>query len=309
LWFLVRALRTHRPLIVHTHTAKAGVLGRIAAVVTRVPIRVHTFHGHVLHGYFSPRMTKLVVLVERLLARATTYTVAVGEQVRTDLIEARIAKANRSRVVAPGVARPPQQDRAAARASIGLHGDELGVVFVGRLTKIKRPERFVELARTLADRLPNARFVIVGDGPLRAELEAGASDVGNLTFAGWRGDMAEVYAASDLIVLTSDNEGMPVALIEAAMQGVPAIATDVGAVRQVVADGVSGVVVPVGDAERFAAAVERVARDPELRAEMGRSAALRAEQLFGERRLVTDYEELYDELIDELTRGRRRRRG
>ena len=152
-------------------------------------------------------------------------------------------------MIAPGVARPVAHDRRAARASIGLRDDDqIAIVLVGRLTKVKRAERFVELARELAPRLPSSRFVIVGDGPLRSELEAMAQAVPNLTFAGWRADMSEVYAACDLIVLTSDNEGMPVVLIEAGMQGVPAVATDVGAVREVVADGISGYIVPAGDA-------------------------------------------------------------
>ena len=157
-WFLVRELRRVRPLIVHTHTAKAGVLGRAAAFLTRVPIRVHTFHGHVLHGYFSPLMTKIVVVVERLLAHVTTSTVAVGERVRGDLVAARIVKLDRSRVIAPGVARPPHQDRVAARASLGVREDELTIVFVGRLTRIKRAERFVALGQH--PRRPTARRAV-----------------------------------------------------------------------------------------------------------------------------------------------------
>ena len=307
LWFLIRRFRRERPVIVHTHTAKAGVVGRLAAIVSRVPIRVHTFHGHVLHGYFSPRMTKMIVLIERALAHFTTHTVAVGQQVLDDLIAAKIAKPTSSSVVAPGVRRPEKRDRAAARRTLAPHAtdESVVVVFVGRLTAIKRGARFVDLARQLLGPCPHALFVVVGDGPERADLESAAAGLDNVVFAGWQADMAGVYASADLIVLTSDNEGMPVALIEGAMQGVPAVATDVGAVRQVVADNETGILVAAGDSEQLAEAVEKLVTNETLRTEMGSAAAERGARLFGEGRLVDDYTKLYDRLTNEL-RDRRR---
>lgn len=303
--FLTKYMRRVRPTIVHTHTAKAGALGRVAAVLARVPIRVHTFHGHVLHGYFSPNVTRVVVLVERVLARATTHTVAVGQQVLDDLIAAKIARPEVSSVVAPGVRKPAERPQAEARSALGVARDATVVTFVGRLTRIKRGERFIAVARSLESEFADAVFVVVGDGPERAMLELEAAGCANVIFAGWQSDMAQVYAASDLLVLTSDNEGMPVALIEGAMQGVPAVATDVGAVRQVVADGESGFV--VADVEGIEAAVRRLIQDTPLRAEMGTAAARRAQMLFSEERLVSDYATLYDRLIVSSPRLRRRR--
>lgn len=298
--FIVRELRRIRPTIVHTHTAKAGVLGRIAAVVARVPVRVHTFHGHVLHGYFGPVVTRAVVLVERVLACTTTHIVAVGEQTLADLVAARIASADRSSIIAPGVDEGRHIPATKARAALGfdperLAGDALLVVFVGRLTAIKRPERFCELARSLATSHPHVHFAIAGDGALRAELEAAAPT--NVTFLGMCDDITVVMRAADLCVLTSDNEGMPVALIEAAMHGVPAVTTDAGSVRQVVLDGESGVVVPIGDAEALRAAVVTLLDDPARRAPMGAAGKRHAQKHFSSHRLVDDYRRLYDTLL------------
>lgn len=296
--FIVRELRRIRPAIVHTHTAKAGVLGRLAAVVARVPVRVHTFHGHVLHGYFGPVVTRAVALVERVLARTTTHIVAVGEQTLTDLVAARIARPERSSIIAPGVDEGRPIAAADARAALGLDhlaGDAQLVVFVGRLTAIKRPERFCELARSLATSHPHVHFAVAGDGALRAELEAAAPT--NVTFLGMCDDITVVMRAADLIVLTSDNEGMPVALIEAAMHGVPAVTTDAGSVRQVVLDGESGVVVPIGDAEALRAAVVAVLDDPARRSAMGAAGKCHAQRHFSSHRLVDDYRRLYDTLL------------
>lgn len=293
--FLVRFMRRVKPTIVHTHTAKAGTLGRLAAVVARVPIRVHTFHGHVLHGYFSPRTTRVVVAVERLLGRLTTHTVVVGQKVLDDLVAAKIVTPSRSTVVAPGVRDPGARSRRDARSRLGLAADATVVTFAGRLTPIKRGERFVAVAHDLEMEFDGAVFLVVGDGPDRAAMERIASGLSNVVFAGWKSDMADVYAATDLVVLTSDNEGMPVALIEAAMQGVPAVATDVGSVRQVVSDNETGLV--VHDPSYLTAAVRSLLSDSSLRQKMGAAARVNAIEAFGEHRLVSDYSALYDALV------------
>jgi glycosyltransferase involved in cell wall biosynthesis len=229
----------------------------------------------------------------------TSWGVAVCDEVRHDLIAARVLTPERSSVVAPGVVDPGDRDVRAARRALGVPERARVVLFVGRLTAIKRTERLIELARELRDEIPDAVFVIVGDGPGRADLERAAAGLTNVRFLGWQSDMSRVYAASDLVVLTSDNEGMPVALIEAAMQGVPAVSTDVGAVRQVVEDGTSGILVAPGDAAALRAATLLMLRDDERRREMGESARGRARRLFGEQRLVADYESLYERLVAE----------
>jgi glycosyltransferase involved in cell wall biosynthesis len=189
---------------------------------------------------------------------------------------------------------------------LGVPVDSTVITFVGRLTRIKRGERFIELARRLRPDFVDAVFVVVGDGPEREMLQRSAEGLDNVVFAGWQSDMAQVYAASDLLVLTSDNEGMPVALIEGAMQGVPAVATDVGAVRQVIADGETGVV--VREVDGLTQAVRTLIGDDAQRRQMGAAAAMRARSLFGEHRLVSDYAALYERLIATSPKRRLRRR-
>ena len=289
---LVSVVREFRPHVIHTHTAKAGVLGRVAALVGRVPVRVHTFHGHLLHGYFSPAVTRAVVQVERALARRTTALVSVGSQVRDELLAAGIGTPGQYSVFPPGISLPPPPPRAVARAALGLPEGVPVVVFVARLTTVKRPERFLEVARALQGRFPDAVFAVVGEGDLLPSLQASAPS--NVRFLGWRGDVEAVYAAADLVVLTSDNEGMPVSLIEAALCGVPAVSTRVGSVAEVVLDGRSGwLCSPDGLVEAVASALSSASS---LRA-AGVAAREHAVAAFGRDRLVADTQALYERLV------------
>jgi glycosyltransferase involved in cell wall biosynthesis len=294
---LVREMRAFRPDVVHTHTAKAGVLGRVAAGLTGVQGVVHTFHGHLLHGYFSPPVTRAVVQVERVLARRSSRLVAVGDQVRKDLLAAGIGRPQQYVVAPPGIALPPPPPRGLARAELGLPVVGLVVAFVARLTQVKRPERFVEIARLLADQHPDTTFVVIGEGDLLADIQRQAAPLGDrLRFLGWRGDVERVYAASDLVVLTSDNEGMPVSLIEAALCGVPAVSTRVGSVAEVVLHERSGLVVDSPGPDGLAAAAGRLLADHEARTAMGRAAREHAKASFSRDRLVDDMQRLYEEV-------------
>jgi glycosyltransferase involved in cell wall biosynthesis len=294
---LVREMRAFRPDIVHTHTAKAGVLGRVAAQIARVPFTVHTFHGHLLQGYFSPSTTAAVRTVERALARGTTRLVAVGAQVRDELLDAGVGRADQYVVVPPGVALRAIPSEAEARALLGLPADGLVVGYLARLTTIKRPDRFVEVARELSAKHPGVTFAVAGDGPLLDEMRQLASDLADcFRFLGFRSDVETVYAASDLVMLTSDNEGMPVSLIEASLAGRPGVTTDVGSAGEVVIDGVTGFVTPPRVAD-LAAAASKLLEDPGLRARMADAARRHAEEHFGRARLVSDTEELYRSLV------------
>ena len=291
-----RAIRDYRPDIVHTHTAKAGVLGRLAAATCRVPVRVHTFHGHVLHGYFNRWVTRLVRIVEGLLARRTTALVAVGERVRDELLGAGIGRSDQYVVIPPGVALEALPDRVSARNGLGLPLNRPLVLFVGRLTAVKRPDRLIEAMALVLDRRPDAVLAIAGEGELLEETRSRAEPLGeSVRFLGWQRDIAGLYAAADCMVLTSDNEGMPVTLIEAAMAGVPSVTTDVGSAREVVLDGVTGLVV-APDAAAVADGLVRLL-DNDLRHRMGAAARARAEAEFDTRRLITDHESLYERLV------------
>ena len=290
---LVQVMRSFRPHIVHTHKAKAGVLGRLAAWGNRVPATVHTFHGHLLHGYFSPSKTRAVVEVERLLARRTTALVAVGAQVRDELLTAKIGRPGQYTVVPPGVALPTPPEPAEARRLLGLPPDVPVVGFVARLTKVKRPDRFIETALLIMRDHPDAVFAVAGEGELLEELRVQARPLGDrVFFLGWRGDVEVLYSACDIVLLTSDNEGMPVSLIEAASLGLPAVTTRVGSAPEVVLDGVTGFVTD-GDAPALAAATRRLLDDAQLRTTMGEAALRHAEQEFAAARLVSDIADLY----------------
>lgn len=300
---VIREIRRFRPHIVHTHTAKAGVLGRVAARTCRVPLTVHTFHGHLLYGYFSGPTKRLVVETERALARATTRLVAVGRQVRDDLLGAGIGRPDQFVVVAPGVALPAAPSREAARGLLDVPVGARVVGFVARLTSVKQPGRFVDVALELARDDPDLVFLVAGEGPLLAQMRRHAASLGDrMRFLGWRPDVENVYAASDVVLLTSDNEGMPVSLIEAASVGTPAVSTDVGSAREVVVDGETGFVTTpvVGE---LAAAARRILGDPELRARMSAAATEHARRQFSAARLVDDTAGLYERLAADAGLG------
>ena len=303
---LVREIRQFRPHIVHTHLAKAGVLGRLAVRLARSDAKtVHTFHGHLLYGILSPRTTRVVIAVERFLAPRTARLVSVGARVRDELVAAGIGRPDQYTVVPPGVDLPAAPSAAEARARLGLPGGGQVVVMLARLTAQKRPERYVELARQVCESRSDVVFALAGGGELESSLRAQAADLGDrFRFLGWRADVEVVIAAADVVVLTSDNEGMPVALIEAGLVGRAAIATDVGSTAEVIADGETGFVTStdVGD---MAEALERLLDNPELRRSFEERAAKRAHRLFSKDRLVADIDALYRALVETPQPGRR----
>jgi glycosyltransferase involved in cell wall biosynthesis len=303
---LVRLLRRVRPTIVHTHTAKAGTLGRIAALLAGVPVRVHTFHGHVFQGYFGPGMTRVFLAVERLLARATTKVVTVSDSQASELVQTyRICPAEKMRAIPLGL----ELDRFAPARTAALRGDlraELGigdepiVTIVGRLAPIKNHGLLLEAAARLASQGRPCHFAIVGGGAEEAALRERARSLGvqdRVTFLGWRRDLDRVYAGSDVVALTSSNEGTPVALIEALAAGRAVVSTEVGGVRDVLQDGALGLLVPPGDAEALAGALGRLLDDPALREAMGARGAVSAPARYGVGRLLADVRGLYDELV------------
>lgn len=292
LWELTAAMRQFRPHILHTHTAKAGALGRAAAVLTRVPVRVHTFHGHLLKGYFSPAKTRVVVQAERRLAAVTDRLVAVGHSVRDDLLDAGIGQPGQYVVVPPGTTLAAGPGRAEARRRLGLPQDSLVVAYVGRVTRIKRPDRFLAVAREVRRAVPTARFLVCGDGELHDDLKTAADLRDSLHLLGWRADVETVFAATDVVLLTSDNEGMPLSLIEAGLAGVPAVATNVGSVGEVVQNGETGLLAGLDVAE-LAQHTVRILRDDRLRSRMGKDARIWTAQRFGAERLVQDTHDLY----------------
>jgi glycosyltransferase involved in cell wall biosynthesis len=303
---VVRAIREHRPQIIHSHLSKAGLIARSAAMATSSAARVHTFHGTVFGGYFGDRASGAIVRAERFLGSHSSRVIALGERQRDELIEHRIAPPERIRIVPLGLdlGRFGGLERLAARAIVGESADAFLVVAVGRLVQIKRIDRLVRSFAVLARSVPNSRLAIIGDGAERAALEALVAELGlgdRVRFAGWQADTPAWYAASDAVGLTSDREGTPLALIEAAAAGRPVVASDVGGVADVVLDGRTGFVVPPADEVAFAGRLERLATDSELRDRLGQAAPERARAFAGER-LVDDLDRLYREILGDRRR-------
>ena len=278
---LTAELRRLAPDVVQTHTAKAGLLGRVAARRAGVPHVVHTFHGHTLHGYFPRPVTAVFTALERWLAPRTDRLLAVGARVRDELLAAGVGRPEQYVVLPPGVPEPAPLDRAVARAALDLPTDVPVVAFIGRLTAVKRPDRFVAAAHAVAPTQPRAIFLVVGDGEERTAVEAAAAaGPADVRVLGWRSDVDVVLAACDVVALTSDNEGMPLTLIEAAMAGRAAVTTDVGSAGEVVLDGRTGRVVPPG-AEAVATALADLLADPAAVTAAGVAAGDHARATFG----------------------------
>jgi glycosyltransferase involved in cell wall biosynthesis len=310
---IYRELRRFKPAIVHTHMAKAGMLARVAAAAYNLPRApasrarvVHTYHGHVLDGYFSPLMTTVFITLERLLARVSDAIIAISPAIHDELLRTyRIGQATQYRVVPLGFDLSPfeavgDQARAAARHELNLGAAVPVVCTVGRLTAIKQHRLFLDVVKLAAATQPSIVGLIAGDGEMRAELEAHAAKLGiagNIRFLGWRRDLAAIYAASDVFLLTSRNEGTPVALIEAMASAVPGVSTDVGGVKDVIASPDMGRLAPFGDAAGLAGAVGTLLADPALRREMGARARQHVLARYGVERLVAEIAALYRDLL------------
>ena len=295
---LVKEIRTFKPHIIHTHTAKAGFLGRIASIVSLQPsIRVHTFHGHLLNGYFGNFKRFLVVMAEKSLAIFTHQLLAVGDQVRQDLLQAGIGSKDKFGLMPPGLSIGVLPAKIESQESFGLSVSRLQCAFTGRVTQIKRPDRFLDVVCEIKKRGIDLDFFIAGDGEL---LEACRERITNedlpVTVLGWQSEIEKVLSAADFVVLTSDNEGTPLSLIQAGMAGLPVVTTNVGSVPEIVLDGVTGFVTSL-DTQEIASALERLVRGKDLHAQLGSVAQEFTLAHFGVKRLVHDHEELYKELL------------
>ena len=295
---LVKEIRKFKPHIIHTHTAKAGFLGRLASIISmQSSIRIHTFHGHLLNGYFGSFKRLLVVLAEKTLAVFTDQLLAVGFKVRHDLLQVGIGKKEKFGLMPPGLEIGALPSKIESQNSFGVNSARLQCAFIGRVTQIKRPDRFLDVVSELQRRKVKMDFFIAGDGELlefcRERIEIEGLPVHVL---GWQSNIEQVLAAADIVVLTSDNEGTPLSLIQAGMARIPVVTTYVGSVSEVVLDGVTGIITPLS-VYKIADAIEELSMDKELRARLGASAQAFTLANFGVKRLVDDHEELYRRLL------------
>jgi glycosyltransferase involved in cell wall biosynthesis len=281
---LVRLIRRERPAIVHTHTSKAGFIGRLAAVIARAPAVIHQPHGHIFYGYYSPRRTAVFTALERQAARWTDRIITLTDRGAQEHLARGIGRAEQYVAVPSGVptaelraAAPP---RGEARARLGLDPDAFIVVGLGRLVPIKGFDLLARALPALVAQIPSARLLLVGDGAERAHLGAIAASMGvaeRLRMTGETTDVASYLAAADVVAVPSRNEGMGRVIVEAMALGLPVVATTVGGIPDVVTDGECGRLVEPEDTDALAAALIELGRDPALRRKLGEAAVRRAE--------------------------------
>ena len=295
---LVKAIREFKPNIIHTHTAKAGFLGRLASLVSlQKSVRVHTFHGHLLNGYFGTFKRMLVVIAEKALAFVTQQLLAVGNKVRQDLLEAGIGSKEKFGLMPPGLAIGNLPSKNDALTFFGLNNERLQCAFIGRVTQIKRPDRFLDVVSEIKKRKISLDFFIAGDGELlEACRERIIAEDLPVKVLGWQSNIEKVLSAADIVVLTSDNEGTPLSLIQAGMAGLPVVSTNVGSVPEVVLDNATGLITSL-DVQEIADALEKLVTDKALRERLGHAAQEFTLANFGVQRLVHDHEELYKTLL------------
>ncbi|MDQ3424688.1 MAG: glycosyltransferase, partial [Actinomycetota bacterium] len=300
-------IRDERPHVLHTHTAKAGAIARAAALLAvgaRPPVVLHTFHGHVLKGYFDAGRTAFFRQVERTLARASDVLVAVSPEVRDELVELGVAPLEKFVVIRLGI---PLEERLGDptadsdyRRLYGIPKDAFVVGWVGRMTGIKDTGAVVDIVRAVRERGVNAVLCMVGDGPDREGLEQLAHKLGIARycyFVGYQSDVAGYYRLFDAFLLPSVNEGTPVSAIESLASGTPVVANRVGGVPDVVRDGVDGFLVEPGDVDAAAARLAELAADPALRSRLGESGRARVLERYSVERLVDDVDRLYRSLL------------
>jgi glycosyltransferase involved in cell wall biosynthesis len=304
---IAELIRSERPHILHTHTAKAGAIARAAALLAggaRPPVVLHTFHGHVLKGYFDAGRTAFFRQVERTLARASDVLVAVSPEVRDELVELGVATYDKFVVIRLGI---PLEERLGDptadsdyRRLYGIPKDAFVVGWVGRMTGVKDTGAVLEIVRTTRERGVEAVLCMVGDGPDRERLEQLAHELGiarSCFFVGYQPNVAGYYRLFDAFVLPSVTEGTPVSAIESLASGTAVVANRVGGVPDVVRDGVDGFLVEPGDIDGAASRLAELAGDPALRARLGESGRARVLERYSVARLVDDVDRLYRSLL------------
>jgi glycosyltransferase involved in cell wall biosynthesis len=308
---LFKLIKKEKPFIIHTHTAKAGMLGRFAAIVCRVPIKVHTFHGHIFHGYFGFVKTRLFILIEQILALFTDKIIAVSPKQKEDLSrQFKIAGKDKIEVIRLGFELEEflslPEENTAFKNRLNLENDCLVIGIIGRLTPVKNHRMFIETANQLLKnkKLENKKlkFIIVGDGELRQELQSLVTNKRldeMIKFIGWQTEMSKIYAALDIVTLTSVNEGTPVTLIEAMASAKATISTNVGGVSDLITHNLTGLLVGSNDIPAFENAILCLIEHPDERRRLGCSARQFIKENYSKDKLLRDMDNLYRGLVQE----------
>ena len=300
---LWRLMRLTSPTIVHTHTAKAGALGRIAAKLAKVPIIVHTFHGHVFSGYWGSGISKIIVFIERILASLSTVILTVSESVRNELLQHNIAPPEKILVLPLGldlnIYKNCSVKMGEFRRELGIESNVPLIGNVGRLVPIKNHRYFLMAARSMLQSGFEGRFVIIGSGQLASELQKLCSESGigdSVIFTGWRRDLDRIYADLDVLVNTSINEGTPCAIIEAMAARVPVVATSVGGVPDIINSKTTGYLVSEDDVNSLVDTIYCALNTPDVILDAAQSYVLKHHDLES---MINRTANLYSKLLKE----------
>jgi glycosyltransferase involved in cell wall biosynthesis len=309
-----KIIKNYKPDIVHTHASKSGAIGRLAAKTCKVPLVVHTFHGHVFHSYFNHFMSNLIVHFERFLAKKTDAIIAISDSQRDELVNVyKIAPANKVFTIPLGFnldkfSTDQTTKQIIFRNKHGLDGTEFTIGIIGRIVPIKNHDMFLEVAAIVKQKTKkNVRFLIIGDGELRPQIEKKSVELG-LTYSyfitnpkaktdvlvtSWETEIDQVLAGLNMVLLTSNNEGTPVSLIEAQSARIPVVSTNVGGVEDVVIHGETGFITHVNDVQTFANYVLQLIEDEDLCKKMGNAGYDNVIKRYSKQRLVGDMRKLY----------------
>jgi glycosyltransferase involved in cell wall biosynthesis len=303
---LYRIFRREKFDIVHTHTAKAGVLGRLAARLAGIPHIIHTPHGHNFYGYFGPLGSKLVILIEKWLSLFTDKIMTLTELERKDYVTFRVCRPEKITVINSGIElekfRNIQIDQTQKRAEFSIGPEEIVIGMMGRLEPVKGPEFLIEAAKAVIERIPKIKFLIVGEGSLRERLEERCYQLrihDRVIFTSWREDIPEILSILDVVVLPSLNEAVGRILIEAGALGKPVVATYVGGIPEIVKDKETGILVSPKSVTDLAQALIALARDENRRNQMGQAARRWIDDKFSSTRMIAQIARLYEELLKE----------
>ncbi len=303
-WKLYRLIRKERPQIVHTHLAKAGTLGRLAAKLAGVPVVVHTFHGNLFQEHFNSTKGSLFLYLERILTRISSKIIAISPSQEKELLRYQVGASRKIARIPLGLDLEPfltaEQNRGTFRKELALEESTPLIGIVARLVPIKGHSYFFEAAKQIGQAFPLAKFVGVGDGPLRTKLEKLVADSGiedKVIFCGFRKDLVNVYADLDIVVLSSLNEGLPVSVIEALAAKKAVVATNVGGVKDLIEHMITGIIVPKQDPRKLAQGIEYLLRYPQEALKFGENGRKKVYPWLNYTRLVSDIEDLYESLM------------
>lgn len=299
-----RIIKKISPEIVHTHSSKAGLLGRLAAKLARVPIVVHTPHGHVFFGYFGPFKTKIFIILERLVSRITDRIIALTNKEKEDYIKFKIANEDKFDVIYSGIELDKFKELSEDKKQnlikeLGIPEKSLIIGTVGRLVPVKGHEFLIKAAKYIISKYPEAFFVFTGDGPLEQNLKKQALELGinnNIIFLGWRSDVSKIISVYDIFVLPSLNEGMGRVLAEAMALGKPIVASNVGGIPDLVTHGKNGFLVPARNSEKLAKYIQILIEDKEKKEKMGQTGKEMVKN-FSKEKMVEKIVNLYEELL------------